>query len=51
MKRVKILFKQAARHKKPWRCEEYLKKINNIRVASHKFIRKAGIMQKNLSTE
>jgi hypothetical protein len=51
MKRVKTLFKQAARHKKPWRCEEYLKKINNIRPASHKFIRKAEIMQENLPTE
>jgi hypothetical protein len=28
MKRVKTLFKQAARHKKSWRCEEYLK--NNV---------------------
>jgi hypothetical protein len=27
MKRVKTLFKQAARHKKPRRCEEYLKII------------------------
>jgi hypothetical protein len=26
MKRIKTLFKQAARHKKPWRCEEYMKK-------------------------
>jgi hypothetical protein len=51
MKRVKILFKQAARHKKPWRCEEHLKKINNIRPASHKFIRKTGIMQENFSTD
>jgi MULE transposase domain len=51
MKRVKTLFKQAARHKKPWRCEEYLKKINNIRPASHKFIRKAEIVQRNLPTE
>jgi hypothetical protein len=51
MKRVKTFFKQTARHKKPWRCEEYLKKINNIRPASHKFIRKAGIMQENLPTD
>jgi hypothetical protein len=51
MKRVKTLFKQAARHKKPWRCEEYFKKINNIRSASHKFIRKVEIMQENLPTE
>jgi hypothetical protein len=51
MKIVKTLFKQAARHKKPWRCEEYLKKINNIRPASHKFIRKTGIMQENLPTD
>jgi hypothetical protein len=50
MKRVKIIFKQGARHKKPWMCEEYLKKINNIRPASHKFKRKAGIMQGNLPT-
>jgi hypothetical protein len=48
MKRVKTLFKQAVRHKKTWRCEEYLKKFNNITPASHKFIRKAGIMQGNL---
>jgi hypothetical protein len=35
MKRIKSLFKQAARHKKSWRCEEYMKKkINNIRLAS-----------------
>jgi hypothetical protein len=27
MKRIKTLFKQAARHKKPWRCEKYMKKI------------------------
>jgi hypothetical protein len=26
IKRIKTLFKQAARHKKPWRCEEYTKK-------------------------
>jgi hypothetical protein len=51
MKRVKTLFKQAARHKKSWRCEEYMKKINNIRPTSYKFVRKAGIMQGNLSTE
>jgi hypothetical protein len=51
MKRVKTLFKQAARHKKTWRCEKYLKKINNIRPTSHKFIRKAGIMQENLPTD
>jgi hypothetical protein len=51
MKRVKTLFKQAARHKKPWRCEKYLKKINNIRPTFHKFIRKAGIMQENLPTD
>jgi hypothetical protein len=50
MKRVKTLFKQAARHKKPWRCEEYLKKINSIRPSSHKFIRKAEIIQENLPT-
>jgi MULE transposase domain len=39
MKRINSLFKQAARHKKPWKYEKYLKKINNIRPASHKFIR------------
>jgi hypothetical protein len=26
MKRVKTLFKQAARYKKLWKCEEYMKK-------------------------
>jgi MULE transposase domain len=26
IKRIKALFKQAARHKKPWRCEEYINK-------------------------
>jgi hypothetical protein len=26
IKRVKIFFKQAARHKKLWRCKEYIKK-------------------------
>jgi hypothetical protein len=51
MKRINALFKQAARHKKPWRCEKYMKKINNIRQASYKFVRKAGIMQENLPTE
>jgi hypothetical protein len=51
IKRIKALFKQAARHKKPWRCEEYIKKINSIRPASYKFVRKAGIMQENLPTE
>jgi hypothetical protein len=24
MKRIKALFKQAARHKKSWRCDEYI---------------------------
>jgi MULE transposase domain len=51
MKRIKTLFKQVARHKKSWRYEEYMKKINNIRPTSYKFIRKAGIKQWNLSTE
>jgi hypothetical protein len=27
MKRINVLFKQAARHKKSWRCEEYMKKL------------------------
>jgi hypothetical protein len=40
IKRVNIIFKQAARHKKSWRCEKYLKKINNIRRTSHKYIKK-----------
>jgi hypothetical protein len=44
IKRIKSLFKQAIRHKKSWRCEEYMKKINNIRPTSYKFVRKAGIM-------
>jgi hypothetical protein len=51
MKRIKALFKQAARHKKSWRCEEYMKKINNIRPASYKFVKKSRIMQENLPTE
>jgi hypothetical protein len=51
MKRIKTLFKQAARHKKPWRCKEYMKKINHIRPASYKFVRKIEIMQGNLPTE
>jgi hypothetical protein len=51
MKIIKTLFKQAAKHKKSWRCEEYMKKINHIRPASYKFIRKAKIMQENLPTE
>jgi hypothetical protein len=51
MKRVKTFFKQVTRHKNPWRYEEYLKKINNIRPASHKFIRKIEIMQANIPTE
>jgi hypothetical protein len=50
-KRIKALFKQTARHKKPWRCEEYMKKINNIRPTSYKFVRKIEIMQGNLPTE
>jgi hypothetical protein len=51
IKRIKTLFKQAARHKKPWRCEEYIKKFNSIRPASYKFVRKVGIMQENLPME
>jgi hypothetical protein len=51
MKRINALFKQTARHKKPWRYEEYMKKINHIRPASYKFVRKAEIMQENLLTE
>jgi hypothetical protein len=51
IKRINILFKQTARHKKPWRCEEYTKKINSIKPASYKFVRKTGIMQGNLPTE
>jgi hypothetical protein len=51
IKRIKALFKQAVRHKKPWRCEEYIKKVNSIRPASYKFVRKAGIMQENLPTK
>jgi hypothetical protein len=27
IKKIKAIFKQAARHKKPWRCEEYIKKL------------------------
>jgi MULE transposase domain len=50
-KKIKVIFKQAARHKKPWRCKEYMKKINHIRPESYKFVRKAGIMQGNLPTE
>jgi hypothetical protein len=51
MKRIKGLFKQAVRHKKPWKYEKYMKKINNIRPASYKFVKKSGIMQENLLTE
>jgi hypothetical protein len=51
IKRIKALFKQSVRYKKPWRYEEYIKKINSIRPASYKFVRKAEIMQENLSTE
>jgi hypothetical protein len=52
MKRIKVFFfKQAARHKKSWRCEKYMKKINHIRPASYKFVRKAGIMQGNIPIE
>jgi hypothetical protein len=51
IKRIKAFFKQAARHKKPWRYEEYIKKINNIRPTSYKFVRKAEIMQGNLPME
>jgi hypothetical protein len=51
MKIIKALFKQAVRHKKLWRCEEYIKKINNIRPATYKFVRKMEIMQGNLPTE
>jgi hypothetical protein len=41
MKKINTLFKQAARHKKPWMCEKYMKKINHIRMTSYKFVRKA----------
>jgi hypothetical protein len=51
IKRIKYLFKQTTRHKKPWRCEKYMKKNNNIRPASYKFVRKSGIMQVNLLME
>jgi hypothetical protein len=51
LKRVKAVFNQAARHKNPWRCEKYIKKFNNIRPTSYKFIRKTGIIQENLPTE
>jgi hypothetical protein len=51
MKKVKALFKQSTRHKKPWRCEEYMKKINNIILTFYKFIRKVKIIQGNLPTE
>jgi hypothetical protein len=51
IKRIKTIFKQAVRHKKPWTCEEYVKKINNIRPTSYKFVKKARIMQENLPTE
>jgi hypothetical protein len=30
MKRVKTLLKQTTRHKKPWRCEKYLKKLTTL---------------------
>jgi hypothetical protein len=30
IKKVKTFFKQAARHKKPWRCEKYLKKLTTL---------------------
>jgi hypothetical protein len=51
MKRIKTIFKQIVRHKKLWRCEKYMKKFNNIRPASYKFVRKVGIVQRNLPTE
>jgi hypothetical protein len=27
IKRIKVIFKQVTRHKKPWMCEEYMKKL------------------------
>jgi hypothetical protein len=51
MKIIKSLFKQAARHKKPWRYKKYMKKINNIIPTSYKFVRKAEIIQENLPME
>jgi hypothetical protein len=52
MKIINALFKQAARHKKPWRCDEYMKKkINRIRPTSYKFVRKTEIVQGNLPIE
>jgi hypothetical protein len=47
IKRINIFFKQAARHKKSWRYEKYMKKINHIRPTSYKFVRKVRIMQEN----
>jgi hypothetical protein len=44
MKRVNDLFKQAARYKKPWMCDEYMKKINNIRPTFYNFVRNEWIM-------
>jgi hypothetical protein len=51
MNRTNALFKQVVRHKKSWRCKKYMKKINHIRPASYKFVRKTGIMQGSLPTE
>jgi hypothetical protein len=51
MKIIKTIFKQGARHKKSWKFEKYMKKINNIRPASYKFVRKAEIVQRNLPME
>jgi hypothetical protein len=52
MKRINALFKQAARHKKLWRCDEYIYiYIYIIRLASYKFVRKIRIIQENLPTE
>jgi hypothetical protein len=48
MKRVKTLSDRLQKHKKAWRCEEFLKKINKIRLTYHKYIRKTKIIQGSL---
>jgi hypothetical protein len=51
MKKIKAFFKQAARHKKPWRCDEYMKKIIILDRHPINSSKKSEIMQGNLPTE
>ena len=49
IKRIKSLFRVAAKHKKLWRCLELLEKIKNQKKDAYNYIMKAGILQGNIT--